>query len=111
MEYIDHKIPALLKLLSHPARIAILDMLREDEACVCHLEAYLGYRQAYLSQQLAILRRSGLITDRRDGWNVYYRVSKPEVYTLLDTLRQITDTKEQKSTKEVTCPCPKCTRD
>lgn len=111
MEYINHKIPALLKLLSHPARIAILDMLREDEACVCHLEAYLGYRQAYLSQQLAILRRSGLITDRRDGWNVYYRVSRPEVYTLLDTLRQITDTKEHKSIREVTCPCPKCTRD
>ena len=36
-----------LKLLTHPVRIAILQILLQDEACVCHLEAALGYRQAY----------------------------------------------------------------
>ncbi|HTX78948.1 MAG TPA: metalloregulator ArsR/SmtB family transcription factor, partial [Longilinea sp.] len=62
----------LFKLLTHPARLAILDILRDGEHCVCHMEAYLGYRQAYLSQQLAILREGGLLQDRREGWNIFY---------------------------------------
>src|SRR5690349_29500 len=46
----------LFHALMHPARLTILNTLRDGEACVCHLEARLGYRQAYLSQQLAALR-------------------------------------------------------
>ena len=75
---------ALFKLLSHPSRLAILQVLRDGEECVCHLEAALGLRQAYISQQLMVLRQVGLVTDRREGWNVFYRVVKPEVYALLD---------------------------
>jgi DNA-binding transcriptional ArsR family regulator len=41
------------------------------------MEAHLGYRQDYISQQLMVLREAGLIQDRRDGWNVFYRVSEP----------------------------------
>ena len=47
------------KLLMHPARLEILDELRKDEACVCHLEAKLGYRQAYISQHIMVLRKAG----------------------------------------------------
>ncbi len=75
---------ALFKLLSHPSRLAILQVLRDGEECVCHMEAALGLRQAYISQQLMVLRQAGLVTDRREGWNVFYRVVKPEVYALLD---------------------------
>jgi len=51
----------LFKALMQPARVAILVQLRDGEQCVCHLEAILGYRQAYLSQQLAVLRQVGLV--------------------------------------------------
>ena len=54
----------LFKVLGHPARLAILEILREGEQCVCHMETYLGQRQAYISQQLSVLREAGLITDR-----------------------------------------------
>ena len=65
----------LFKLLMHPVRLAILDALsHDDEACVCHLEAVLHQRQAYISQQLMVLREAGLIDMRREGWNVYYRL-------------------------------------
>jgi DNA-binding transcriptional ArsR family regulator len=53
----------LFKALMHPARLAILNVLRTGEACVCHMEAALGYRQAYLSQQLMVLRDAGLVDD------------------------------------------------
>jgi DNA-binding transcriptional ArsR family regulator len=99
----------LFKLLTHPARLAILDILRDGEHCVCHMEAYLGYRQAYLSQQIAVLREAGLIQDRRDGWNIYYRVTDPRVYSVLDTIRQMTGQSTAAAHKEgVVCPCPLC---
>ena len=80
----------IFKVLTHPARLAILEILRDGEHCVCHMEAYLGYRQAYISQQLAVLRKAGLILDRRDGWNIYYRVINPQIYAVLDAvLRKI----------------------
>lgn len=101
---------ALFKLLSHPSRLAILHLLRDGEECVCHMEAALGLRQAYISQQLMVLRQAGLVTDRRDGWNVFYRVSKPEVFALLDAgLATIApDAKAVMLVRAATCPCPKC---
>jgi ArsR family transcriptional regulator len=79
----------LLKALSHSTRLAILDILREGEQCVCHMEATLGLRQAYISQQLMILKQSGLLETRRDGLNLYYRVIKPEVFSVLDAARLV----------------------
>jgi len=57
----------ILKALSHPTRLAILDILRDGEQCVCHMEATLKLRQAYISQQLMILKDAGLVEARRDG--------------------------------------------
>ena len=92
---------ALFKLLSHPSRLAILQVLRDGEECVCHMEAALGLRQA------------GLVTDRREGWNIFYRVVKPEVYALLDaalaTVRpEGASSPLMRHVKPVACPCPKC---
>jgi ArsR family transcriptional regulator len=101
----------IFRALMHPARLAILKTLRDDEACVCHLEAHLGYRQAYLSQQLAVLRAVGLVRDRRDGWNIYYSVAQPAVFTLLDTTLRMIGGREDwdRPTERVAdCPCPKC---
>jgi ArsR family transcriptional regulator len=99
----------LFKLLTHPVRIAILQILRQDEACVCHIEAALGYRQAYLSQQLAVLREGGLIIDRRDGWNVYYQLSNRNVLTLLDAVAEMVNKPDRKiPSRPLNCPCPKC---
>lgn len=99
----------LFRMLMHPTRIAILEALRYDEACVCHLEAQLQVRQAYLSQQLAVLRKSGLIGDRRDGMNSFYRVVRPEVFAVLDTARNVTGANRAMLPPPAVCPCPKCT--
>jgi DNA-binding transcriptional ArsR family regulator len=99
----------LFKALMHPARLQILDLLRGGEECVCHLEAHLGQRQAYVSQQLAILRRAGLVSDRRDGLNSFYRIARPEVLTLLDTAKVMAgDGAASAPEPSVSCPCPRC---
>ena len=100
------------KLLMHPARLEILNELRKDEACVCHLGAMLGYRQAYISQHIMMLREAGVIQDRRDGWNIYYHVTKPEIYAVMDAVSQLmpSEDKARDATRapKLPCPCPKC---
>ena len=103
----------LFKLLSHPSRLAILQVLRDGEECVCHMEAALGLRQAYISQQLMVLRQAGLVADRREGWNIFYRVVKPEVYALLDAALVTVQPAGasvllMRMAKSTACPCPKC---
>lgn len=108
----------LMKALAHPVRLRIMRVLAaEGEACVCHLEARLGLRQAYLSQQLARLRQAGLVEDRKDGLNVYYAVGDPDAGRLLGLLVEMASANLPKGwedpdlTSNVACPCPKCARD
>ncbi len=79
-----------IKALAHPTRLAILSLLREGEVCVCDLEPALDLRQANISQHLAILRRANLVTSRRDGLRILYRVTDPRVFKALDLLSSIT---------------------
>lgn len=99
----------LFRALMHPTRLAILDILRGGEQCVCHLEAVLGQRQAYISQHLMSLRQAGLIDDRRKASRVYYRVVDSAVFRVLDAARAYGG--EQFTWVGLTsdrCDCPKC---
>jgi len=112
MNVMDGPLPEtaqIFKLLAHPGRLAILEILRDGEHCVCHMEAYTGFRQAYISQQLAVLREAGWITDRRDGWNIFYRVTTPGIFDLLDSVYHLTG-QPRKAPERVqpVCTCPHC---
>ncbi len=106
----------LFKALAHPVRLQILDILRDGEQCVCHMEAVLGLRQAYISQHLMLLRQLGLVADRKDGLRVYYRVLDSSVYAILDVARNLVSRQAQKQgislsfalPKTQSCSCPKC---
>ena len=101
----------LLKIIAHPTRLAVLEILRDGEQCVCHMEVMLGLRQASISQQLMILRQSGLVEFRRDGLNMYYRVVKPEIFSVLDAVNSAsgqTVTRITHKHANADCPCPKC---
>ena len=68
------------RLMGQPVRIQILLTIAKEEACVCHIEAALGIRQAVISQHLMVLRDAGLVATNRDGRNIYYRLSNTDVY-------------------------------
>ncbi len=79
-----------LKAMAHPVRIRILEILRHsDEVSVAELQAQAGADVANISQHLAVLRGGGIVTARKAGLNVLYRVREPEVFAILDALRQI----------------------
>ena len=104
-----------VKALAHPTRLRILDILAHEEACVCHLTAVLRQRQPYVSQQLMILREAGLVTDRRDGVMVYYRLADPATAeavaatrALLRVTGQDVDFPPVPHEPVEGCPCPHC---
>jgi len=94
----------LFYILSHPARLQILDILRGGEECVCHIQAMLGKRQAYVSQQLMILREAGLVADRKEGQNVFYRLVE---LTVDGVLAVVLGPAEARTCCEETA-CPRC---
>ena len=77
------------KALAHPLRIRILDALRAGEVGVNELSGRLKIEQSSLSQQLAVLRKSNIVTGRKEGLNVFYSVSDPAIFRLLDDARHI----------------------
>ncbi|MFI0976210.1 ArsR/SmtB family transcription factor [Streptomyces sp. NPDC021093] len=77
------------KTLGHPARIRVLELLAEREQAVAELLAEVGIEAASLSQQLAVLRKANLVATRREGSNVYYRLTSPDVAELLRVARGI----------------------
>ncbi|MBK8049711.1 MAG: helix-turn-helix transcriptional regulator [Anaerolineales bacterium] len=77
---------AKLKLIGHAERLRILDVIRRDAECVCHLETLLRKPQPYVSQQLRLMRDAGLIQDEKQGQNVYYRLADAQVAAWLDVI-------------------------
>lgn len=95
-----------IKALAHPTRLAIFSLLREGEVCVCDLEPALDLRQANISQHLAILRRANLVTSRRDGLRILYRVSDERVFAALDLLSSIARQRLVEATEALTSLLP-----
>lgn len=80
------------KTLGHPARIRVLEVLREGERTVNELVPEVGIEASHLSQQLGVMRRAGLVQGRKEGTSVWYSVADPAVFELLDVARRILTT-------------------
>ncbi len=77
------------KTLGHPVRIRVLELLSERDHAVSEMLPEVGVEAAHLSQQLAVLRRAGLVTARREGSAVHYTLADPGVAELLRVARTI----------------------
>jgi DNA-binding transcriptional ArsR family regulator len=77
------------KTLGHPARIRILELLAERDHAVHELLDQIEIEPSNLSQQLGVLRRTSLVVSRREGAQVIYSISVPEVRDLLLAARRI----------------------
>ncbi len=77
------------KTLGHPVRIRVLELLSGREHGVSELLAATGIEPAGLSQQLAVLRRAGLVVTRREGSSVHYSLTDQQIAELLGVARSI----------------------
>jgi ArsR family transcriptional regulator len=110
----EAQISEYLKALGSPFRIQILLSIGYGEACVCHLEALLKKRQAYISQHLMVLRDAGILNTRRDGKYIYYRVSDERLFDLIHSSAEILGISTEslpdltETAKLTKCECPIC---
>lgn len=111
---LSEKIAIPLAVINSSQRIAILLAIGKGEACVCHLEAALGWRQAYISQHLMALRKADILQDRREGRYVYYRLKNASYLDLIlgsaalsglstETVSSVINTQTYPA-----CECPHC---
>lgn len=86
------RIAATFALLSDPARVrALFALLEAGETCVCDLAEMVDMSSSALSHGLRLLRTAGVVTNRRDGRMVRYRLADSHVRVLLDITRQHLD--------------------
>ena len=107
-------IASLLETISPITRLQILLAIGTGEACVCHLEAALGLRQAYISQHLMALRKANILLDRREGRYVFYRLKDIALLDLITVSARLNGFSTGSvsaliNKKSPTCGCPQCT--
>lgn len=79
----------ICRALTDPKRLALLHQLRDGERSAGSLAADLGCTLANASQHLAVLRHTGLVTSRRDGTSIHYRLAVPEILDACDTVSRL----------------------
>jgi len=79
----------LLKSISHPKRIEIIHLLRDQELNVSEILEMLGLPQANLSQHLMVMRNAGVVSTRRNGKQVYYKLANKNFIKASDLLREV----------------------
>lgn len=78
----------LLKAMANEARLMVLCQLIEGEKSVGELQDAVGLSQSAMSQHLAVLREQDIVTTRRDGQSVYYRIANGDATALMETLHR-----------------------
>ena len=78
----------LISALAHPIRIAIADLLREGEVCVCEIAERIGVERSNTSRHLAIMHKAGVVTTRKQGLQVFYSLRTPCVLDMLHCATQ-----------------------
>lgn len=79
----------LLKTISHPKRLEIIHLLRDQEISVTDIHQMLDLPQANVSQHLMILRKAGVVTTRKDGKQIFYKIKYPQLIKASDLMREI----------------------
>ena len=105
----------LIKALAHPTRLQILEVLSQEEACVCHLTAILERRQPNVSQHLMVLRESRLVRDRKQGNIIYYSLADELTTEAVAKTRELLSSLDPEARFPETplapipgCSCPRC---
>ncbi|WP_405959624.1 metalloregulator ArsR/SmtB family transcription factor [Streptomyces sp. NBC_00024] len=84
-----HAKAEFFRMLGHPVRIRVLELLQDGPMPVRELLAAIEVEPSSLSQQLAVLRRSGIVTSKREGSTVVYALASGDVADLMRVARRI----------------------
>ena len=114
LPHLSEQIAIPLVAIASPQRIAILLAIGAGEACVCHLETALGWRQAYISQHLMALRKANILQDRREGRYIFYRLKNNSYLDLITASARLSGLSAESVSSLIntqfhpSCECPQC---
>lgn len=80
---------SICQTLANPKRLEIITHLRDGEKTVTELMEAMQVSQANLSQHLGLMRQKGIVVSRREGLNIYYRLSNSKIIKACDLMRQV----------------------
>lgn len=86
----------VLKALGHPTRLAIVEMLAEGERCVCEINKLINADHSTISKHLTVLRKAGILSDRKQGLNVFYKLEVPCVLKFIGCITSVIETRVRK---------------
>ena len=98
MEQVYIDTAKILKAISDPKRLRIVDMLSCGELCACKILEAFQITQPTLSHDMKVLIEAGIVSDRREGKNIYYSLCNERLTDFLDTMQEIT-------TRKADCIC------
>jgi DNA-binding transcriptional ArsR family regulator len=79
----------ICKVFTNPKRLEIISLLRDGEKTVNELTELAGVPQANVSQHLTVLRQNNVVTTRRNGANIYYKIANPKILHACDLMREV----------------------
>ncbi len=89
----------VIKALAHPSRLAIIDRLEAGEACVCELQEIVKSDMSTVSKHLSLMKKAGLLDERKAGLWVYYRLRVPCIIRFFDCIDAVLDNSKMKISK------------
>ncbi len=91
----------ILKAMAHPSRLFIVDQLAQGERCVCELTDGVGADISTISKHLSVLKQAGIVCDRKQGLQVFYRLKTPCILNFFQCIESV----EQANREAETCCC------
>jgi DNA-binding transcriptional ArsR family regulator len=67
----------VFKAMGHPLRLGVIEFLQNGEKCVCEIVEHVGTEMSNVSKHLSVLKKAGVVADRRDGLKIMYRLTMP----------------------------------
>lgn len=86
----------VLKALGHPTRLLIVEMLGEGEKCVCEINKSIAADHSTISKHLSILKNSGVVSDRKQGLKVFYKLEVPCLLKFIDCITVVIESRAKK---------------
>ncbi|MCJ2165101.1 MULTISPECIES: metalloregulator ArsR/SmtB family transcription factor [unclassified Pseudodesulfovibrio] len=85
----------VIKAMAHPSRLLIIDELSRGERCVCDLRDLVGADMSTVSKHLTVLKKAGIVTDERQGKQIYYRLKVPCVLNFFHCIESVLESNKR----------------
>jgi DNA-binding transcriptional ArsR family regulator len=79
----------IIKAMAHPSRLVMIDALSEGERCVCELQRLVGSDMSTVSKHLSVMKSAGLVEDRKQGLQVFYRLRVPCILRFFECIEAV----------------------